>query len=229
LTEARGGALPSDRVFRQLVTIILTMATFVSAGVALASQGTRVTTSFSYNGTRSNIKKVTLSVPGGSGAIMSVRSQSSVNSSSSGLFQTGYIKQNSITTDCGGTFTGLMVEWRSVGGIYYCSVFSGGGTNDRFAVVAISTATWQAYFNGSPLGSAHNVSYDTGYVFAVGEWVGVAQSSVNSCFGCDGTTHWQSSTSRGSSYQDVTASNSTTAADPGWTVGTPPSPFSIYD
>lgn len=65
MTEARGGALPSDRVFRQLVTIILAMATFVSAGVALASQGTRVTTSFSYNGTRSNIKKVTLSVPRG--------------------------------------------------------------------------------------------------------------------------------------------------------------------
>lgn len=208
------------------VALVAAMSMTLLLPAAWASQGGRYTGS-GYNGVRANISGSS-SVPSTGGVIATVRVQSAM-SGDPGLFQVGHIKSgSSFTSDCGTGTIGIMVERRNPGGQYFCDAFFGVfGTNYRFGAVRASgtSGDWKAYQDGTQIGPTRTLSFGSGNAIAVGEYNGTAPSSYSFTWGPSGSTAWQVSTNSGTSYSTVTSASSFN--DGGWSVGSPPSPFTI--
>lgn len=196
------------------------------AAAAFAAQGGLYTSQTNYVAGRSNIQRVTISPPSGAATLIAVRVQ---DADSLVLEQAGYIKHNGYTTPCGNSSSiTAFVSWFPLGGSEQCQIYFVGttGSNERYAVVRETGTCWTGYRSGSPMGTCHNISTSTGRIFTVGEYVG-SGGTINGCFGCAGTTHWQvSTTTSPTNYVDVTTCNWAFTGS-GWGHTCPPSPFSI--
>jgi len=221
------------RYKRSLVTFVATVATattLVVATPAWASQGGNRTNFTALNGSRVYITRNLIESVNGAGAILFVRTQSAI-SQSAGLFQTGYHRSLLPGDNCAldGGVVNIFVEWRPVGGAYNCTTYFNCCAGARFAVVQQpgSSGFWGAYVNGELLTPTHNVNYNTGYALVGGEWQGSSKPGVSGCFGCGGQTAWQYTSNNGGNYTTITGIQSVVFNDGGWSIGTPPSPFTI--
>jgi hypothetical protein len=103
------------------------------------------------------------------------------------------------------------------------------GSNTRFAILEVSgTSDWKAYVNGAQIGSTLDLGFVTGYAVARGEY-NFNPITMNMTWGPSGSTAWQYTDNFGTSYTTITGSTSASAitSGSGFSVGTPPSPFSI--
>jgi hypothetical protein len=216
------GHAPSSRRVT-IVGIVLSLL-LASPIAAQASAGGWLTNTTNNGGSRATIEG-TANYPNNGGVIATVRVQSDLTSDA-GLFQIGHIAEGSnFTTVCGTNTIGLMVERKPVGDSYRCNAFfESFGSNHIFTVKHASDG-WSAFDDGflqdgpfSGLGFAHGVA------FAVGEFNGGAPTSYSMTYGPQGDKPWQRLTS-GGSWSTVTAGSSFN--DGGWSLGSPPSPFTI--
>jgi hypothetical protein len=159
-------------------------------------------------------------------ASVTVQNAPPTGSPTAGL-QIGEVKETAgYAIECGPPGSiGIVVE-RVIGGGYNCNLYFGVfGSNHRFAIVHGSNG-WSGYEDGPAIDGPWALGMTSGYSVARAEsyWSG-AGPNYNFTWGPSGFTAWQYSTCGGCSY--TTINSATPFNGGGWTVGAPPSPFSI--
>lgn len=215
------------RTVMRIGAVLLAAATAaILASSALASQGDRYRGSGSDDGTRANLTGTATNNSAGL-VFASVGEQNGppTGSPTAGL-QVGELKETSgYSSDCGTSSIGIAVEY-VISSSYSCDMFFGSfGSDHRFAAVRVSSG-WQAYEDGTVIDGPFSLGYTGGYTVARGEayWASTGPN-FNFTWGPSGETAWQYSTDGGSSY--TTVSSASSSNDGGWTIGSPPSPFTI--
>jgi hypothetical protein len=214
-------------MFMPLAAVTVSLVGIVAFAVpaALASQAD-LYRGGSDNGTRANVTgSATNNSAGLVFASVDVQNDTPAGSPTAGL-QVGDLKETSgYTSDCGTGSVGLASE-RQVSGNYTCDMtFASFGADHRLAVVKVA-AGWQSYEDGVVIDGPFSLGFTAGYSVARAEayWASTGPT-YGFTWGPSGETAWQYTTDGGSTY--TTISTATSGQDGGWSIGSPPSPFSI--
>jgi hypothetical protein len=220
-----------------LLVSLLAAATIV--GPARASQGANVLQDTGVptpNGVHSSITRNSMN-PGSNGYVVdNVRMQSSLGLAA-GLVQMGFYKTGPSFTSahCGpaNPYVAIFVEWGNDPLTLQCSIPSLALTStltQRFGVVASGSGggCWNFFIDGVRY-ETHCVSWgsSSNIIGAGGEWGGSSFGTVNGTFGNAGSTPWELTRNGGASYEKIFFSG--TYNDGGWSIGVPPSPFTIHN
>jgi hypothetical protein len=162
--------------------------------------------------------------------ISSVRVQAAIDGSSNGLYQFGWLKQgSSANSDCtDGSFSGGFAErhYDNLTGNYICNPYNGLGNygdDYKFSIKHVGSG-WEAIKqNGDVLEGPVDLNFPGRFVFAVSEKYHTV-TSMNMFFGPSGETDWQRWD--GNSWETIHNADKFNEGG-GWSVGNPPSPFSI--
>lgn len=188
-------------------------------------------------GTRAQIKSPNYNLkttPAGYLAIMRVIAQGN-----DALIQTGFGTAPQQSFGACGTRSANTVFWEQKisGGGYTCQwlgTFGATPTNKKYSVVRSSNCStcWCVFVDGSLQYSSGALGFSAAYqVYAGGEFnagpPGTPGGTAYGCYGCDGQTPWQrTSQVYGGTWTIVQSANAVNT-DGQWSVGSPPSPFSI--
>lgn len=192
------------------------------------------------NGTRSYLQGTTTLNSCG-GVVATVAEQEKppdCGCSGFGMIQTGYIEESStFASDCDMNdpgITAVMTEYTADSVNYTCDVYIGGqhdlfGEGDLFTA-ALGSGGWETFWDGQKEYTITGLGFSSGYSVARGEakW-GSSNPAFNVTWGPSGKTAWQYKTDSSgccTSYTNV-LSGATKVNDGLWSIGTPPSPFSI--
>jgi hypothetical protein len=184
-------------------------------------------------GTRAHIKSPAWNIhtsPTGGLALMRVVAQNG------GLVQTGFGTAPIVSFDMCGSRATNTVFWEYSfypGNGYTCNwlgTFGATPTNKKYAVVRTDTCStcWYVFVDGSLQVTTPALGFSTAFeVYAGGEFNAINDGASYGCYGCDGQTPWQRTSDvypgTWTTIQSANAKNN----DGLWSLGNPPSPFTI--
>lgn len=222
----------SRRGTKRACVVVLTALVWLAlvALPAAANQGGLKKPDANDNGVRAALSG-SANITNNSGIIGTVRIQKTDDGSSFGLYQFGWVKQGSnFSSSCGsGSMQAGMVErhYDNTSDNYLCNTYSGlGGGNYgdlyEFTIKHVGSG-WEAIReNGNVLDGPYDLGFPGGLPYAVSEKYGTITSATMH-FGPSGQRPWQRWD--GSSWSTI--STAQTFNGGGWSIGNPPSPFTI--
>jgi hypothetical protein len=183
-------------------------------------------------GTRAHIKSPAYNIhtnPTGGLSLMRVVAQGNGS-----LVQTGFGTSPTTSFDTCGTRSTNTVFWEyTIGGSPTCNwlgTFGSTPTNKKYAVIRTSDCTtcWYIFVDGSLQATAASDFSAAFEVYAGGEFNQIDTGTSYGCYGCDsGTTPWQRDSDVYPGTWTTIQSANTQNDDGNWSLGSPPSPFTI--